>query len=92
MVFSVKASRGASNNFSTAWSDENASAVAPSTVNSEDFSRAGAVYEYFSYATETHLGVHQANGDVASSSFGVSLAAGPAAPSRGRRQASISTR
>ena len=61
-----------------AWSGENASAVAPSDVNSEDFSRAGAVYEFFSYATETHLGVHENNGSVARSSFGASLAGGPA--------------
>lgn len=63
-----------------AWSDENASASAPANVNSEDFSRAGAVYEFFSYATETHLGVHETNGQVARSSFAPSLAAGPADP------------
>lgn len=61
-----------------AWSGENASAVAPADVNSEDFSRAGAVYEFFSYATETHLGVHANNGSVARSSFGESLAGGAA--------------
>ncbi|MEM7270646.1 MAG: hypothetical protein AAF401_15510, partial [Pseudomonadota bacterium] len=59
-----------------AWSAENASAVAPADVNAEDFGRAGAVYEYFSYATECHLGVHSDNGAVARSSFGASLAAG----------------
>lgn len=63
-----------------AWSDENASAIAPATVNSEDFSRAGAVYEFFSYASETHLGVHTANDQVARSSFGGDLVAGPVDP------------
>ena len=63
-----------------AWSAENASAVAPADVNSEDFSRTGAVYEFFSYATETHLGVHAANGSVARSSFAETLAGGPEEP------------
>jgi len=64
-----------------AWSGENASAVAPADVNSEDFGRAGAVYEFFSRATESHLGVHEDNGSVARSSFGESLAGGPAVAS-----------
>lgn len=41
-----------------AWSDENAAPVAPSTVQAEDFSRAGSVYEYFSRTTACHLGAH----------------------------------
>ena len=64
-----------------AWSDENAYGVAPATVNSEDFSRAGSVYEFFSAATEKHLGVHQANNEVARSSFAETLAGGPAVAS-----------
>lgn len=52
-----------------AWSAENAAAVASKNVNAEDFERAGRVYEAFSPITEMHLGVHQANGDVARSTF-----------------------
>lgn len=63
-----------------AWSAENAAAIAPATVNSEDFERAGAVYEFFSTVTESHLGVHEQNGAVARSSFATSLAAGPSDP------------
>ncbi|MDX1342083.1 MAG: DUF6519 domain-containing protein [Reinekea sp.] len=57
-----------------AWSDENASATAVATVNSEDFSRAGAVYEFYADSTEKHLGVHHDTGSVACSTRGSSLA------------------
>lgn len=39
-----------------AWSAENASAVAPVDVDPEAFARDGAVYEYFSAASEAHMG------------------------------------
>lgn len=63
-----------------AWSAENAAAIAPATVNSEDFGRAGAVYEFYSTVTECHLGVHEQNGEMARSSFATSLTEGPEDP------------
>ncbi|MEX2518036.1 MAG: DUF6519 domain-containing protein [Paracoccaceae bacterium] len=64
-----------------AWSAENGAAVAPATVDPEDFERAGAVYEFFSPATESHLGVHDDDGAAARGSFAAAIAVGPAAPS-----------
>ncbi len=60
-----------------AWSAENAAAVARKNVNPEDFERAGAVYEMFSPITDTHLGVHSANGAVARSTFIEAVADAP---------------
>jgi hypothetical protein len=61
-----------------AWSSENGAVVAPRDVNPDDFRRAGSVYEFFSRATECHLGVHAANGQAARSAFAADLVAGPA--------------
>ena len=63
-----------------AWSAENGSATAPSTVNPEDFERAGAVYEFFSPVTESHKGVIWTSDDVQVSSFATQIAEGPETP------------
>ncbi|MEM7239049.1 MAG: DUF6519 domain-containing protein, partial [Pseudomonadota bacterium] len=62
-----------------AWSAENGSAIAPADVNTEDFERAGAVYEFFSPVTESHLGVHPDSGDAAVSTFTADLDVDPPA-------------
>ncbi len=80
-VVHVHGDQQAPERITLAWSAENASAIAPASVNAEDFGRAGAVYEFFSTATECHPGAHADPAAAARSSFAVSLAAGPEAPS-----------
>ncbi|MEM7505606.1 MAG: DUF6519 domain-containing protein [Pseudomonadota bacterium] len=79
-VLQVAGNANAPTSVTIGWSAENASAIAPSDVNPEDFERAGAVYEFFSPVTESHLGVHANSGDVQVSSFAVNLADGPTDP------------
>ncbi|HWL79631.1 MAG TPA: hypothetical protein VNR89_01640 [Roseomonas sp.] len=63
-----------------AWSMENAAAIAPATVDPEDFERAGAVYEFFSPITESALGLPPAGAAGRRSAFVDDLQTAPNPP------------
>ena len=79
-IVSVDGDANAPDVIRIAWSSENGSAAAPATVNHEDFERSGAVYEFFSTVTASHLGVHHDSAGAAVTAFVESLSETPNPP------------
>ena len=77
-IVSVDGDADAPTSIRIAWSSENASAMAPASVNEEDFERPGMVYEFFSKITDQHLGVHHDSDTAKTTAFVESMSDTPA--------------